>query len=80
VADQIVVNASPLIVLARAGRIDLLAIAGRPISVPESVCDEVRVHSNEAARLLDTVAWLRTVPDAEMLPLIRSWDLGAERP
>jgi predicted nucleic acid-binding protein len=77
VADQIVVNSSPLIVLARAGRIDLLTLAGMPIHVPESVSLEVRAHSDKAARMLDTVAWLQTVPDAEMLPLVRGWDLGA---
>jgi predicted nucleic acid-binding protein len=77
VPDQIVVNSSPLIVLARTGRIDLLTLVGVPIHVPESVSLEVRVHSDEAARLLDTVAWLQRVPDAEMLPLVRGWDLGA---
>jgi predicted nucleic acid-binding protein len=75
-ADRIVVNASPLIVLARAGRIDLLTLAGTPIHVPESVSREVRAHSDDAARALDTVAWLQTVQDAEKLPLVRTWDLG----
>jgi len=77
VADQIVVNASPLIVLARAGRIDLLTLVGTPIHVPESVSSEVRAHSDDAARMLDTVAWLQTVQDAEILPSVRGWDLGA---
>ena len=76
-ADQIVVNASPLIVLARAGRIDLLTLVGTPIHVPESVSSEVRAHSDDAARMLDTVAWLQTVQDAEILPSVRGWDLGA---
>jgi len=26
--------------------------------------------------VLDTVSWIQAVPDAEMLPLIRGWDLG----
>jgi predicted nucleic acid-binding protein len=77
VADQIVVNASPLIVLTRAGRIDLLTLVGTPIHVPESVSSEVRAHSDDAARMLDTVAWLQTVQDAEILPSVRGWDLGA---
>jgi predicted nucleic acid-binding protein len=76
-ADQLVVNASPLIVLARAGRIDLLTLAGKPIHVPKSVSSEVRAHSDEAARVLDTVTWLKTVPDAAPRPVIRGWDLGA---
>jgi predicted nucleic acid-binding protein len=77
VAERIVVNASPLIVLSRAGRIDLLTLVGTPIHVPESVSREVRVHSDEAARTLETVAWLQTVPDVELIPLVRGWDLGA---
>lgn len=76
-ADRIVVNASPLIVLSRAGRIDLLTLTGTPIHVPESVDREVRAHSDEAARILDTTPWLRAVPDAEMLSQVRGWDLGA---
>lgn len=76
-ADRFVVNASPLIVLSRAGRINLLTLAGTPIHVPESVNREVRAHSDEAARVLETIPWLQTVPDAEMLPLVRGWDLGA---
>jgi len=77
VPDRIVVNASPLIVLARAQRIELLTLVGTPIHVPESVSNEVRAHSDDATRALNTVAWLQTVPDAEMLPMVRSWDLGA---
>ena len=76
-ADRIVVNASPLIVLSRAGRINLLTLAGTPIHVPESVSYEVCVHSDEAARTLQTVSWLQAVSDAEMLPIVRGWDLGA---
>jgi predicted nucleic acid-binding protein len=76
VADRIVVNSSPLIVLARARRIDLLTLAGSPVHVPVSVSSEVRAHSDDAARALNTIAWLRTVPDTEKLPLIRGWDLG----
>jgi predicted nucleic acid-binding protein len=77
VADRVVVNSSPLIVLSRAGRIELLTLVGSPVHVPDSVSREVRAHSDEAARALETFAWLKTVPDAEMLPLVRGWDLGA---
>jgi predicted nucleic acid-binding protein len=75
-AERTVVDASPLIVLSRARRLDLLILAGTTIHVPESVDREVRRHSDDAARALDTIAWLRTVPDAERLPLVRGWDLG----
>lgn len=76
-ADSLVVDASPLIVLSRAGRIDLMTVLGTPIHVPESVRFEVQSHLDEAASIIDTVDWLHRVPDAEKLPLIRSWDLGA---
>lgn len=76
-ADRIVVNASPLIVLSRAGRIDLLTLAGTPVHVPASVGHEVRTHSDEAARVLETISWLHAVPDAGLLPRVRGWDLGA---
>jgi predicted nucleic acid-binding protein len=76
-ADRIVVNASPLIILSRARRIDLLTLAGTPIHVPAAVSREVRAHSDEAAQVLKKVAWLQTVPDAEVVPMVRSWDLGA---
>jgi predicted nucleic acid-binding protein len=76
-ADPLVVDASPLIVLARIGRIDLLTVLGTPIHVPESVRLEVQAHLDDAASILDSVDWLRTVPDEERLPLVRSWDLGA---
>lgn len=75
-AERVVVNSSPLIALSRASRIDLLTLVGTPVHVPESVSREVRAHSDEAARALETVAWLKTIPDAEMLPLVRGWDLG----
>lgn len=75
--DLVVVNSSPLIVLSRAGRIDLLTLLGTPTHVPESVSREVRAHSDEAARVLATIPWLRTVPDADISPLVRGWDLGA---
>lgn len=74
--DPIVVNASPLIVLARASRLDLLRNLGAPIHVPAAVVEEVGVHSDEAARLLKTLDWLIAVPNVEIVPLIRAWDLG----
>lgn len=76
-ADHLVVDASPLIILARACRIELLTVLGTPIHVPESVELEVQAHLDEAADILKSVDWLRAVPDAERLPLVRSWDLGA---
>jgi predicted nucleic acid-binding protein len=41
-AEPPVVNASPLLILARAGRLDLLQLLGDRILVPEAVATEVR--------------------------------------
>jgi predicted nucleic acid-binding protein len=77
VPDRVVVNSSPLIALARIGRLDLLTLAGSPIHVPESVNAEVSAHSDEADRALRSLSWLQIVPDALQLPLVRGWDLGS---
>lgn len=58
-----VVNASPLVVLARAGRLDLLRLLGDRVFVPEAVAAEIRGHSDEAARALDAEGWIEEVPD-----------------
>ncbi len=50
--EPAVVDASPLVVLARAGRLDLLRLLGERVLVPETVAVEVRAHSDEAARAL----------------------------
>jgi predicted nucleic acid-binding protein len=55
----------------------LVVDASTPIHVPKSVGREVQAHLDEAAAVLKSVDWLRAVPDAERLPLVRSWDLGA---
>jgi predicted nucleic acid-binding protein len=77
VAESPVVNASPLIVLAKADLLDLLKPAGEPILVPDSVAREVRRHSPDAAmRSLDSQPWLQVVSTPPIPPLIEAWDLG----
>jgi predicted nucleic acid-binding protein len=71
------VNASPLIVLARAGRIDLLRVLGDQLVVPVAVGEEVRAHSDEAARVLNAEAsWLVEVAPAVIPDAIAVRDLG----
>ena len=71
-------NASPLIVLARAGHLDLLRTLYGGVIVPDAVADEV-LHgpaNDPAAAALQTDAWLQrtAVPD---IPLpVAAWDLG----
>ena len=74
---DIVVNASPLILLCKAGHIRLLEKLGRNVFVPIAVVNEVEAYpSDEAGRLVRSFSWLKqvivAVPDS-----IKAWDLGA---
>jgi len=75
--DSPVVNASPLIVLSRAGRLDLLHHFSARVVVPVAVAAEVAAHSDEAARALASEAWLQQVPGGPVPDAISAWDLGA---
>jgi len=72
-----VVNASPLVVLARAGRLNLLRSLGERVLVPGAVAAEVRAHSDEAVRALDGEAWIEEVPSDPIPGVVAAWDLGA---
>ncbi len=63
VAERAAVNASPLIVLAKARRLELLRLAAARIVVPRAVADEVRAAgpSDPAAAALRTTAWIEIV-------------------
>lgn len=78
-AERPVVNASPLIFLARAGLLDLLRLAGDEIVVPEAVADEIRRRGNTdiTAQALTHTAWLIVEKTLPTLPVIQAWDLGA---
>ena len=77
VAEPAVVNASPLVVLAKADLLDLLKLEGEPVLVPDAVEQEVRRHSPDAAsRSLDSQPWLHIVRSPPIPPLIEAWDLG----
>lgn len=65
-----------MIVLARAGRLDLLHSVGDRIVVPEAVTAEITEHSDEAARALQANPWLEQVPAIAVPPAVASWDLG----
>lgn len=74
--ERPVVNASPLVVLARARRLDLLRLLGDQVVVPAQVADEVRAHSDEAAHALDEEAWIEVAPAVPIAERIAAWDLG----
>jgi predicted nucleic acid-binding protein len=80
VSDTLVVNASPLIFLGNAGRLDLLRATGASrIIVPRAVFDEVTAtqHSDRAAVALAESDWIERVAPIDLPPTITEWDLGS---
>jgi predicted nucleic acid-binding protein len=78
VSNQWVVNASPIILLAKVGQIDLLPNLTAELVVPASVVAEI-----EAGPVSDPArAWLRgggakcVQPDLPVAAAIAAWDLG----
>lgn len=72
-----VANSTPLIHLARIGRLHLLQLAGSRILVPAPVAGEIRRGPNEpAARALETEDWLEIVPAHPPPPEVLRYDLG----
>lgn len=74
-----VVNASPLIYLARAGHLDLLRIAAAEVLVPDAVADEILARGPgdpTACALAASSQWLRVTeaPAApQSHPLLGPW-------
>jgi predicted nucleic acid-binding protein len=80
VSDTLVVNASPLIFLGNAGRLDLLRATGASrIIVPQTVFDEVTAthHSDRAAAALKESNWIERIASVDLSPTITEWDLGS---
>lgn len=75
--EPAVVNASPLIVLSRAGRLDLLQLVADRVVVPAAVAEEITAHSDEAAHSIGVHVWLECVPAIPASPAVAAWDLGA---
>ncbi|MGH8470330.1 MAG: DUF3368 domain-containing protein [Gammaproteobacteria bacterium] len=76
--DQAVVNASPLIFLARAGRLEFLQLAAPEILVPAAVATEIRQFGADdpAVQALESTPWLKMVEVPAVPPPIQAWDLG----
>jgi predicted nucleic acid-binding protein len=77
--EALIVNASPLIFLGNAGRLDLLRATGASrIIAPQAVVDEVldAHHDDRAARSIDESKWIERAASIEIPPSIIEWDLG----
>jgi predicted nucleic acid-binding protein len=74
-----VVDASPLIVLCRAGLIDLLPRLFPEILVPGTVWAEIGAGaaSDPAARQIPAAAWAKRAEVAAIPPDLATWNLGA---
>jgi hypothetical protein len=74
-----VVNASPLILLGKIGRLDLLESFRASIVVPSSVIREIAVGSDDDPETETTLAWATThaVADIPLPSAVAHWDLGA---
>lgn len=77
-ADLAVVNASPLIFLGAANRLELLRSVAPRVCVPEPVLREVMAHgaADPAAVAVGAAAWLEKGVPAAPSPPVLAWDLG----
>lgn len=73
-----VVNASPLIFLSKADRVDLLQTVHDSVVAPTAVTDEIhrRGPDDVTARALRETEWIRAVDAPDVPPVIQAWDLG----
>jgi predicted nucleic acid-binding protein len=73
-----VLNASPLIILARAGYLDLLGKLVSPVVIPRAVAMEINAGPTEdpAVRFLAQPSWLSVVDLTPTLSPIAIWRLG----
>lgn len=71
------VNSSPLILLGRISRLDLLPSVADEVVVPAAVLEELAVKGDRLAEAVRAQSGLRLVPNAEVPSAVASWRLGA---
>lgn len=74
-----VVNASPLILLGKIGRLDLLELLAPTLAVPQSVLREIEAGADAHTGTGATVSWAtaRCISDITLTASVANWDLGA---
>lgn len=77
VAEPPVVNASPLIILAQAGHLNLLRVVGEPVRVPRPVEREVLRPgiSDAASKAIQSQPWLEIVDPGPIPAAVRQYNL-----
>jgi predicted nucleic acid-binding protein len=82
VPDPPIANASPLIILAKAGYLDLLRLAGSSVLVPQEVLREVQQAgpSDPVAQAIAQTSWVTIVDPGPAPPALKAFglDLGEE--
>jgi predicted nucleic acid-binding protein len=78
VSEAWVVNASPLILFSRIGRLDLIERLAPTILIPNAVIEEVRVGEHKDRTAGTVVEWAERyrVADIAVATSIEHWDLG----
>ena len=76
--ESVVVNASPLIVMAHGGCFELLRTASSSVLVPETVVNEIcrRGPDDPTVKAINGSQWLTVVDDPVVPAQIQAWDLG----
>ena len=76
--SRVIMNATPIICLIKAGITDILPSLFKDIVVPEEVKREILVKgaNNLKEKVFASYQWIRLVDDIVIAPQVASWDLG----
>jgi predicted nucleic acid-binding protein len=79
VSRRFAVNSSPLILLGRISRLDLLPAIAEQVVVPQAVLQELAVKQGQdwLARTVSSHPGIEVVPDVAIPADVRKWNLGA---
>lgn len=79
VARRWVVNASPLILLSKVGRLDLIDALATEVAIPAAVLQELENSppDDPSRRVAEILASARIAPAENVDPRVERWDLGA---
>lgn len=76
--STVIMNASPLICMMKAGITEILPALFRDIAVPVAVSSEVLVKEkpDPKGQVLASYQWIKLIKDIPIVPQVASWDLG----